>query len=476
MTNKEEAIMRQLTALEGAVQGLLSEARSGKVDPAMASIKLDLLQSLWNDGNKALLDLEESQGPQPRRATFMEAYAQTKLELKTPGPNRSDHLPRIELPRFNGDPTEWPAFAGRFEKRVAGLTGDAERYAFLVKCFERCDVARNSCEAFENSGMPFSKAWTGESGIKPTVVEDGLLVQLVLGKLDDDTITRVTRRLDAQTIPTWKELREELDRLSSQIYYEPRRREAPRYDRAQSTSKPARQPRMALSATTGTSPHSKDTRPSYKGVSILHGQEVTRRCYACDKLGHVGTLCPELRARSAFERLNLIMGKGKCVNCFSSQHPTAQCPSVKRCQPRAPFLLRAAIASRPSCLPSASFLRRAPFLLRAAIASRPSASFLLRVAVASRPSCLPSASFPRRTPFILHATFQPRVAVASSPSCLPSASFLLRTAWSTFHASLLLPAAWSPFHATFLLGASSPLRATMVAACFLTTWLRKEPK
>uniref|UniRef100_A0A182XXZ5 Uncharacterized protein n=1 Tax=Anopheles stephensi TaxID=30069 RepID=A0A182XXZ5_ANOST len=347
------AATRHLTALEGAIQGLLNEARSGKVNPAMVSIKLDILQSLWNDGNKALLKLEEFQGAQPRRATFMEAYATTKFELKriglaeapaspqfdvtlAPGPSRSDHLPLIELPRFNGDPTEWPAFAARFEKRVAGLTGDAERYAFLTKCFELCDIARNSYEAFENSGMPFSNAWSkleerfykkrvaflghlknvidtpkitkasstglmriidvvdtsissahqiaGESGTKPTVVEDGLLVQLVLGKLDDDTILRITSRLDAQTIPPWKELREELDRLSSQIYYEPRRRETPRYDRAQSTTQPAPQPRVVLSATTGTSQPSNATRPSYKGVSILHGQEAARRCYACANL------------------------------------------------------------------------------------------------------------------------------------------------------------------------------------------------
>uniref|UniRef100_A0A182MKK7 CCHC-type domain-containing protein n=1 Tax=Anopheles culicifacies TaxID=139723 RepID=A0A182MKK7_9DIPT len=112
-------------------------------------------------------------------------------------------------------------------------------------------------------------------------------------------------RLDSQTIPTWKELRDELDRLSSLIYYEPRRREAnlPRPDRAQPSSKPTRPSRVALSATMGNSQPSKDARPTYKGVSVLNGQEVTRRCYACDKLGHVGTLCPELRVRSALERV-----------------------------------------------------------------------------------------------------------------------------------------------------------------------------
>uniref|UniRef100_A0A182WMN0 Peptidase A2 domain-containing protein n=1 Tax=Anopheles minimus TaxID=112268 RepID=A0A182WMN0_9DIPT len=260
--------------------------------------------------------------------------------------------------------------------RVAGLTEDADKYAFLIKCFERCDIARNSCEAFENAGMPFPQAWrkleerfykkrvaflghfrklldlpklttasssglmriidvvetaiasakqiAGTNNEGPTAVENGLLVSIVLGKLDEETTERITRRLDPQSIPTWKELRDELDRCSNQIYYEPRRREAPRTDRAQSTCKPERQPRMVLAATTGTS--EQDCK------AIIPRLFYTERTGSDTSLGHVGTLCPELRVRSAFERVNLIMGKGKCVNCFSGQHPTAQCPSETRCQ------------------------------------------------------------------------------------------------------------------------------------------------
>ncbi|XP_049293902.1 uncharacterized protein LOC125769281 [Anopheles funestus] len=299
-------------------------------------------------------------------------------------PSRSDHLPRIELPKFNGDPSEWPAFAGRFEKRIAGLTGDAERYAFLVKCFDRCEIARNSCEAFENAGMPFDKAWqkleerfykkrvaflghfrhitnlpkmttassnglmkiidvvetslsaarqiAGESGRKPSVGENGLLVTIVMSKLDDETITRISRRLDAQTIRTWKELRDELDRLSSLIYYEPRRA-AIRPDRDFNSAK-VRPARAMVAATVdpGSNRQLTSARTTRVSVATVYRRESIRRCYACDKQGHVGPQCPELQTRSTYERVNYVMGKGKCVNCFSSQHAAAQCPSEKRCQ------------------------------------------------------------------------------------------------------------------------------------------------
>lgn len=392
---------RQLTGLESALQNILSQVREGRLSQQMAKSKDEIAALLWSEGNKALLQLEAISGPQPRRDTFVEAYAQVKTELRkvyavevppTPQldvtlastPSRSDHLPRIELPKFNGDPSEWPAFAGRFEKRIVGLTGDAERYAFLIKCFDRCDIARNSCEAFENAGMPFERAWSkleerfykkrvaflshfnylrdlpkmtvassnglmriidvvetstsaakqiaGASGQRPSVVEDGMLVSLVMSKLDDETITRISRRLDVHTIPTWKELRDELDRLSSSLYYEPRKSAASRPDRASTSSKrPIRAAFVATVDTVSTSqtPTPQTQRTRYSSVDHQPG---TRRCYACDKPGHTGPLCPELQVRSECERINYVMSKGKCVNCLSSQHPASQCPSNKRCQ------------------------------------------------------------------------------------------------------------------------------------------------
>uniref|UniRef100_A0A182NPX5 CCHC-type domain-containing protein n=1 Tax=Anopheles dirus TaxID=7168 RepID=A0A182NPX5_9DIPT len=391
---------RQLTALEGAVRELLKEAETGKLDPAMATIKGDILASLWKDGNATLLRLEAQTGPHPRRTTFVEAYAAARYALQklrvsecsaTPPMDitltsvaaRSDHLPRIELPKFNGSPSEWPAFAGRFEKRVAGLTEEADRYAFLLKCFERCDIARNSFEAFENAGMPFQQAWkkleerfykkrvvflehfqqildlpkmtvasanglmriidvvetstassrqiAGEMNAKPTVIEDGLLVSIVLSKLDTETAERIARQSDVQRIPTWKELREELDRLPNQIYYGPKKKEVPRTHTSFAPTRPAR---TVLSATVrpAVSKPPVTTPSPATGTSAANGIWGPRRCYACDKTGHVGTLCPELRVRSAIERLNFIMGQGKCINCLSRQHKSAECPSGKRCQ------------------------------------------------------------------------------------------------------------------------------------------------
>lgn len=98
---------------------------------------------------------------QSLRPALASGTSNSMLDLTVQQPTgRSDHLPRIALPRFNGSPTEWLAFKARFEKRIATIGKDADKFAFLAKCLERFEPARNSVEALENSGSSFAEAWT----------------------------------------------------------------------------------------------------------------------------------------------------------------------------------------------------------------------------------------------------------------------------------------------------------------------------
>ena len=393
-------VARQLTALEGAVKAILDEAREGKLSKTMASIKAEILESLWSDGRNALLQLEGLAGPHPRRVPFTEAYATAKCALAElhpgnifttpaldttmlPAVAKKNHLPRLDLPKFSGSPSEWPAFAGRFNKRVAGLEEDADRYAFLMQCFERCEIARNSCEAFENAGMTFQDAWkrleerfykkrvaflghfqqlyalpkltaasstalmrlidavetstssarqiAGKMDQAASAVEDGMIVSFVLSKLDEETAAQITCRLDAQQIPTWKALCNVLDQLANTLYYEPKAKPGNNFrtERPATNHAPARTERAMLSATVhAEGRHADIGTTGHRNQSWM----AVRRCYACDKTGHLSTLCPELRVRSFLERTNYIMALGKCINCFSRQHAAAKCPCEKRCQ------------------------------------------------------------------------------------------------------------------------------------------------
>ncbi|XP_035776784.1 uncharacterized protein LOC118458433 [Anopheles albimanus] len=183
----------------------------------------------------------------------------------------------------------------------------------------------------------------------PSTMEDGFLVSIVLSKLDEDSLARVTRKANQQQIPTWKELRDELDSMANRLYYEPKRQRdaASRGPLASRAQAPAALPRKAAYvATTATAVASPATpkpcvardpagvkeSPGSPAPSRPKTTDERRLCYACDKMGHKGNLCPEMRARSALERVNFVMERGKCVNCFSRSHKARDCPSEKRCQ------------------------------------------------------------------------------------------------------------------------------------------------
>uniref|UniRef100_A0A182LYZ2 Uncharacterized protein n=1 Tax=Anopheles culicifacies TaxID=139723 RepID=A0A182LYZ2_9DIPT len=76
----------------------------------------------------------------------------------------------------------------------------------------------------DETAIASAKRIAGKTEQEATVVEDALIVSIALDKLDDETSERITRRLDPQGIPTWKELRDELDRRANQMYYAPKKK------------------------------------------------------------------------------------------------------------------------------------------------------------------------------------------------------------------------------------------------------------
>ncbi|XP_049548037.1 uncharacterized protein LOC125959266 [Anopheles darlingi] len=400
---------RQLAALEEAMRAVTIEAKAGHLDDELVPIKADMLEGMYREGCAVLSRLEAKTGAPQRRGQFCDAYAAARVALgrlrkaetasssvldattASPAP-RPEHLPRIDLPKFGGDPSDWPSFASRFERRLSGWQEDATRYAYLQQCFAGYLPALQSAESFEKAGMPFEEAWlrlqerfykkrvaflghfrtileaprlssassnglmrlidvvetaitsarqvAGKPEEAPSTMEDGFLVSIVLSKLDDDSLARVTRKADQQLIPTWKELRDELDSMANRLYYEPKRQKDPasRGPPASKVQASAIAPRKAAYVAT-TAPAAAQSKPKSciardpAGVkdgpaSSASAKPKTaddrRLCYACDKMGHKGNLCPEMRVRSAMERVNLIMERG---NPRKSSRGTPSCVS-----------------------------------------------------------------------------------------------------------------------------------------------------
>lgn len=148
------------------------------------------------------------------------------------------------------------------------LQEDADKFAFLCKCLEQFEPAKNSIEALENSGTSFAEAWQKLEtrfykrriafegyfskllkvkrvsnpsakeilalieAVDTTVhaahqiqgirqkgldcVANGLIIAVVKGKLDDVTISKLEESLDLQKVYTWAELEKRANQLACQ--------------------------------------------------------------------------------------------------------------------------------------------------------------------------------------------------------------------------------------------------------------------
>lgn len=283
-------VKNQLAALESGIKKMNTDldkiTSANRPSRSEAKTNATIIDGLYTQACSILLQLEGHDGPLPeRRAALMKVYVTAKCKLDNlqqelepadrtapnmmeqtfmQAPKRADHLPRIELPRFNGSPTEWLAFKARFEKRIATIGDDADKYAFLSKCLEHFEPARNSIGALENAGSSFAEAWAkletrfykkriayegyfvklikfkkinspnakailvlidaadttvhaaqqieNEVGQDLDCVANGLLVSLANARLDGKTASKIEERMDIHRVYTWVEFKEEFER------------------------------------------------------------------------------------------------------------------------------------------------------------------------------------------------------------------------------------------------------------------------
>ncbi|XP_055623146.1 uncharacterized protein LOC129766596 [Toxorhynchites rutilus septentrionalis] len=248
-----------------------------------------------------------------------------------------------------------------FEKRVAALSDDADKYAFLIKCLEY-EPARNTCEALENLDLPFNEAWakleerfynkrvafegyffnllkirkimkpsqrailglidavdTLLSATKQIANEpireldstaSGLLVCLVKERLDEYTLTKVEEKLDLQRIYKWNEFKSELEKLANQLSCKS----------AAEAAHQSHRPNQKVVATT-----------AIKAITTQE-RKGPQRCFFCASEGHTVFDCPKLSSLSPQERWEAVKTGGHCFNCLAKGHQTKACKSTKTCQ------------------------------------------------------------------------------------------------------------------------------------------------
>lgn len=385
-------VKNQLAALESGIKRVNNDLTDIPAERRLSRVEvktnITVIDGLYDQACTVLLKLEGHSGPLPdRRAVLMKAYVAAKCKLEAllqelepaerqninvmeqtfqQQSNRGDHLPRIDLPQFNGSPTEWLSFKGRFEKRIATIGEDADKFAFLSKCLEQFEPAKNSIEALENAGTSFAEAWQkletrfykrrvafegyfskllkvkktsspnakailglidavdttvhaahqiqGERQRELDCVADGLIIAVVKSKLDDVTISRLEESLDLQKVYTWAEFKAELEKRANQLACQ-------NFDEAP----PRARQHNKIAAVTAVSQHKEST----KKVQPHKDQQ---NCFACGTKGHSIFYCAPFNKLSVSERWEAATHARRCYNCLSWGHSAQKCPSKVNCK------------------------------------------------------------------------------------------------------------------------------------------------
>lgn len=391
-----EVLKNQLTALEGGIKNLSNEIDDEETAPTSKTeiqILLEVLSNLHQQANSTLIKLEGYTKPlTERRGTLTRAYVDTTVKLKDlmeeieperQGPpsmeqtfqqasGRADHLPRLDLPKFSGNPTEWLSFKGRFEKRIANINEDADKYAFLIKCLEDFDLAKHNIEAMENSGMKFSDSWTkleqrcykkriafegyffkiirfkkitspsaraimalidavdtavhaskqieGQGTTALDCVANGLLVTLVKSKLDTETLEKIEDNMDMHKTYTWLEFKEELEKRTSQM--------ASQFSEVAEKSKTSKT--VAAIASASAAEKARPSSPKPSGSKPSKSRAQTIECHFCNK-NHSIWYCGQFKRLPYEERKAHIINQHRCLNCFFKGHSNRNCTSTKMC-------------------------------------------------------------------------------------------------------------------------------------------------
>ncbi|XP_076544258.1 uncharacterized protein LOC143305274 [Osmia lignaria lignaria] len=265
------------------------------------------------------------------------------------------HLPKIQLPTFDGAFTEWESFRDRFTSLVknndslsnidrlqflnSSLTGEASRaVSHLPITDKNFDIAwKIITSRYENKQRLISThlntlfsipSVAAENAHDLRALRDGINISLEMlrnlnrpvDKWDDMIVFLATQKLDRSSRKAWEfHLSEATDfptyeEFDAFLRKRIRALEAmpnPKREKANDVDKCKQFKSRAISTHSATS------------------QKIT--CPVCQQT-HLIYQCPKFLSQPVSERFHFIRKQKRCVNCFSIKHSSAQCQSKHLCK------------------------------------------------------------------------------------------------------------------------------------------------
>ncbi|XP_046145368.1 uncharacterized protein LOC123988660 [Osmia bicornis bicornis] len=321
-------------------------------------------------------------------------------ELQSPGPSQSQpsnpaptphpQLPKIELPKFSGDPLQWESFRDLFKSLVHDVSHlpDVQKLLYLKYSLtgEAAEVIRNTPT---DSG--FKGAWEdlearyGNFCLLSFSHHRALLscppaLQQSAGELKRllDTFRQAIRAYVAlrKPVTSWDEwfvylLSQKLDK-TTHLAWETSLADSREIPRFQQLSQFLENRIQALGTAGMTDPSlhavspasSKEVKPKIKGGASTKGVNSTvlaaasksppaRKCPGCSGTHGLG-FCHKFKALSPAKRKECVQQLKACLSCLNVGHEVGKCPSKQvclACSKRHHTLLHEALTAPPTSAP-----------------------------------------------------------------------------------------------------------------------------
>ncbi|XP_053968541.1 uncharacterized protein LOC128869972 [Anastrepha ludens] len=368
-----KSLKRQRTAKTSIVRiktGLLEKTMS--LDPIELECRLDILNSHSEKLMKCQSKIEEIDEEDIARGELEDLIVETKSIIKSIlARNKSaiaetsfiaphsSRLPKMSLPTFKGEYSEFKNFMSLLESLVHNdpTIPDIEKFNHLVSClsgealgtvksfqmskenypkalaslrkvydnkcliffnivsklFELSNIQRPSASSLRSMIDTVSAVYDSLLSLgDDKLISNAMLIHIVMSKVDPTTRSKWEEQLDYDKLPLWAECEAMLNK---------------RYQHLSAEESSSSQQR----------PNNEDTRQKTKNQQLRHSKTTyiatnskLPTCLHCGSKDHNLTACPKFQALTALKRFELAKSISLCINCLRKGHTVSKCKADRR--------------------------------------------------------------------------------------------------------------------------------------------------
>ncbi|XP_053968655.1 uncharacterized protein LOC128870082 [Anastrepha ludens] len=325
-----KSLKRQRTVAKNSIvrikTGLLDKTMS--LDPIELECRLDILNSHSDKLMKCQSKIEEIDEEDIARGELEDLIVETKSVIKSilarnkssiaessfVAPH-SSRLPKMSLPKFKGEYSEFKNFMSLFESLVHNdpTIPDIEKFNHLVNCLSGEALGTPSALSLRTMIDTVSAVYDSLLSLGDEKnITNAIIIHLVMSKVDTVTRSKWEEQLDYDKLPLWRECEAALNKRYQHLSAD---------EASTSRLKPS-------SSHSIQKPHLHAGRTKAALVTSNIKQPVCPHCKSND---HSIPACPTFKTLSAQQRFEFAKSVPLCINCLRKGHSVSKC-KADRCR------------------------------------------------------------------------------------------------------------------------------------------------